>query len=226
MMASAGNAGAVSQAKEMIVNTIVGFVILLAAWLIVDTIMKTFVNQAVLVGPWNQIQCVAQPGYTAPPTATSTGGITATTTADCRYTLSTYSGIEENSPVQWANTDSALRSCAQSELGSVSSAYRTDAYQSHLYALWNTWCNLGLQNDTTVSCTPVRTSVSAEMNRHGLSCTRLVARSSSNHSAGIAVDIDGSGPQRNTACFTWFGPADRVHYTLRNACYGDCNPNN
>lgn len=240
MVTAGGDTGQVSEARSMITNTIVGFIILLAAWLIVDTVLKVFVSGSATgtgaaeipgFGPWNRIQCVPPPP--PPPTGGGTTGTattttaTTTTTGTCRYTLSTYSGIEESSPLQWANTDPALQMCAQRELGgSVSSAYRTDAYQAHLFALHNTWCTLGLQNDTTQACASVRSSVSNEMTRHQLSCSRPVARSSSNHSLGISVDINGSGPQRSTACFIWYGPADRVHYTLRNECRGDCNPNN
>ena len=56
MVMSGGDEGAVRQAKEMFTNVVVGLVIVLAAWLIVDTVIKLFVNQSV-IGPWNQIQC-------------------------------------------------------------------------------------------------------------------------------------------------------------------------
>jgi hypothetical protein len=60
MATAGGDAGAVSSAKEMIKNAIVGFIILLAAWLIVDTVMRVFVgDQIPNFGPWNEIQCVA-----------------------------------------------------------------------------------------------------------------------------------------------------------------------
>lgn len=62
MVTSGGNESARSHAKSMLTNVLIGFVLLLTAWLIVDTIMKTFVDNS-KVGPWNQIQCVEQPKF-------------------------------------------------------------------------------------------------------------------------------------------------------------------
>ena len=58
MVMSAGNEGGVSEAKGMMTNAVIGFVILLASWLIVDTVLKTFVDGAV-IGVWNRIECTA-----------------------------------------------------------------------------------------------------------------------------------------------------------------------
>ncbi len=54
---SGGDSHARSDAKEMFTNVLVGFLILLSAWLIVDTVMKSFVDTSEF-GPWNQISCV------------------------------------------------------------------------------------------------------------------------------------------------------------------------
>lgn len=64
MVMSAGNEGGVSEAKGMMTSAVIGFVILLAAWLIVDTVLKMFVDEGKL-GVWNEIQCVAQPAKVA-----------------------------------------------------------------------------------------------------------------------------------------------------------------
>lgn len=56
LVVSQGNPTAKNEAKEKFVNLIVGFLIVLSAWLIVDTIMKVLVNPAE-VGPWNEIEC-------------------------------------------------------------------------------------------------------------------------------------------------------------------------
>ncbi len=62
MVTAGGDAGAISEARGMITNVVVGFVILLSAWLVIDTVMKMFVKDNVEgYGPWNQIQCVTQP---------------------------------------------------------------------------------------------------------------------------------------------------------------------
>lgn len=66
MVMSAGDTHAVSEARGMMTNSIIGFVILLAAWLVIDTLLKVVVNdsdsavqQMIGVGMWNKIECVA-----------------------------------------------------------------------------------------------------------------------------------------------------------------------
>ena len=50
-----GDSGKANQAKGIFWNVGVGLVIILAAWLIVDLIMKILVNEQALRGPWNAI---------------------------------------------------------------------------------------------------------------------------------------------------------------------------
>lgn len=52
LTSSAGNSGAVSQAKEMMVNVVIGVIIILAAFTIIDTVMKVLINDD--FGPWNK----------------------------------------------------------------------------------------------------------------------------------------------------------------------------
>jgi len=52
---TAGGEGGKSEGKQMLTNVIIGLVILLAAWLIVDTIMKVMFSDSVNFGPWNEI---------------------------------------------------------------------------------------------------------------------------------------------------------------------------
>lgn len=73
MVTSSGNSGEISKAKEMISNTLIGFVILLAAWLIVDTVMKMFVNEGTLGRPWAEIECISATTPTATPTTGTVG---------------------------------------------------------------------------------------------------------------------------------------------------------
>lgn len=63
MVTSAGNEGAITKAKESMTNVVIGFIILLAAWLIIDTIMKTFATGDSRFGTWNKIECVELPVY-------------------------------------------------------------------------------------------------------------------------------------------------------------------
>ncbi len=44
-----------SRAKEVFMNVAVGLVIILAGWLVVDTLMRTLVGNGGSFGPWNKI---------------------------------------------------------------------------------------------------------------------------------------------------------------------------
>ncbi len=57
---SAGDTGKISTATGIFGKVVVGMIIILTAWLVVDTIMKTFFDNSDLArnfGPWNSIQC-------------------------------------------------------------------------------------------------------------------------------------------------------------------------
>jgi hypothetical protein len=62
LVTSGGNQQALSSAKDMLVNAVVGFILVLAAYLIVDTIVRTLVgsDQISGAGPWSQVQCFEQ----------------------------------------------------------------------------------------------------------------------------------------------------------------------
>jgi len=60
-MTAGGNIGKATQAREIFTNVAIGLVIILAGWLVVDTIMKTLVKEHAGFGPWNKI-CAIQPG--------------------------------------------------------------------------------------------------------------------------------------------------------------------
>lgn len=57
---SRGDVGRTKKGKDMLVSVIVGFIVLLSAWMIIDVIMKTFVGGD--VGVWNSVteQCGEQ----------------------------------------------------------------------------------------------------------------------------------------------------------------------
>jgi len=72
MMTSAGNMGQVESAKAMFTNIIIGLIVLLAAWIIVDTLMKMLLNNELdkaikdqnityEFGLWNEITCGGVP---------------------------------------------------------------------------------------------------------------------------------------------------------------------
>ena len=45
----------ISRAKSVFVDVAIGLVIILAGWLVVDTLMKTLVDQSGGFGPWNKV---------------------------------------------------------------------------------------------------------------------------------------------------------------------------
>jgi uncharacterized membrane protein YidH (DUF202 family) len=67
MLTAAGNASQIERGKNFIWNVLIGLLIVLVAWLIIDTVMKytnlssDITEGAGGFGPWNQIQCVEQP---------------------------------------------------------------------------------------------------------------------------------------------------------------------
>ena len=70
MVTAAGNEGQISKAKGMFTNVFIGIIIVLAGWLIIDTVMKYLFEGSQLdgstrtaFGPWNQIGCVEQPVF-------------------------------------------------------------------------------------------------------------------------------------------------------------------
>ncbi|QQR65344.1 hypothetical protein IPH92_02055 [Candidatus Kaiserbacteria bacterium] len=78
MVMSAGNTGKVSEGKEMMSNSIIGFFILLGAWLIVNTILMTVMSDGKGIEVWGTVQCVDNPTMTATMTGPSGGATTNT----------------------------------------------------------------------------------------------------------------------------------------------------
>ena len=50
-----GDSGKAGEARKVFWNVGIGLVLILAAWLIIDIIMKLLVSQDALFGPWNQV---------------------------------------------------------------------------------------------------------------------------------------------------------------------------
>jgi hypothetical protein len=62
-----GNQTQLSNAKKIFTDVLIGILIVLTGFLIVDTVMKLLVGQNLLEGgPWNEVQCVANPSMTSP----------------------------------------------------------------------------------------------------------------------------------------------------------------
>lgn len=67
MVMSGGDTGAVSSARSIMTNSVIGLVILLGSWLIVNTILNLLVSEENM-GKWYEIQCTVLPPS---PTATT-----------------------------------------------------------------------------------------------------------------------------------------------------------
>lgn len=84
LVTSGGSQSALEAAKSKFQNAIIGLIIVMAAWLLVDTLLKSLLQGGDLGttftgwGPWSEVQCQLQtqtqewPGDPASPSATST----------------------------------------------------------------------------------------------------------------------------------------------------------
>lgn len=75
-MTSGGEAGRVQQGRKIVTSAIVGIAITLAAWLIIDTVMKYLVDSSAKLKPWQTIDCVSETT-----SGGTSGGAPATTSA-------------------------------------------------------------------------------------------------------------------------------------------------
>lgn len=232
LVTSGGNPSALNAAKDKFTNAMIGLLIVMSAWLIVDTLMQSLLKDVGEIdgfGPWATVKCQvqAEPNEPVPgdPGSGGTGGTggTGSTTASSTCPIKPLAPItdplalrmERGETVIWDNTHPELRRCAERKAGSIdkiTSAYRPQSYQDHLYSVWYKWCKQGLRDNTTAACSEVKSAVGAEMNHHQLSCNRLVASKASSHKLGLSVDISGV-PHNNSHCLRWYGPDDDVHYT-------------
>lgn len=98
MVMSAGNTEGISHAKAMMTNSIIGLIILLSAWLVIDTIMKIVIkgnpDADARLGVWHTIKCVKQPEITSDPDK-GTGGVGVTPSGN----LVTYAGAQFDSAI-------------------------------------------------------------------------------------------------------------------------------
>ncbi len=65
MVTSGGNSGKVKKAKEVFQNVLIGIVIVLSGWIIINTIMSILVGENLFGGSWRSIQCVPNGTITA-----------------------------------------------------------------------------------------------------------------------------------------------------------------
>ena len=243
------------KAKTILWNTIFGIVIALAGWLIVDGIMAVLYSpptdsNGTKWGTWYSLvtgsgdPCLIQAGSLYDLNGVSVTGATATSNITVvpgacsvpplspltdRLALQMESGGEQT--VIWTNTDPRLQACANKFIrivgGAVTSAYRPQQYQTHLWEIADRWCTQGLQSNSDSACSSLKSTVSTEVAKHQIvngGCGP-VASSASTHGSGpngsTAVDIssskNGSQAAKDAAaqsCLTWPIPSDLVHYVL------------
>lgn len=219
LVTSGGSQSALEAAKSKFQNAIIGLIIVMAAWLLVDTLLKSLLQGGDLGttftgwGPWSEVQCSDQTdtkpfydlnsGAGGAPPVTGQGQVeNSTTTSACtipplsEITDSLALSMEKGNSVIFNNP--VLQKCAQkfiSQVGGgakINSAYRPEAYQKHLWEIRDRWCTKGLRANTDASCSALKTAIGGEVTKHfgsGWMCGAVGA--TSRHSQNSAVDIGG-----------------------------------
>ncbi len=254
------NAGAKEQAKKILTNTILGIVIALAGWMIVNALMVVLYNPSAAsgttrLGTWYSLVvgsgdfCLKQAGAphqagipTPPPTVAV---VCSVTTLPPPPTDALGAQMEGGQTVIWAGTNSQLQACANKFTGlvgggSVTSAYRPQSYQTHLWEIRDRWCTQGLQSNSNTACSQLKNTVSAEVAKHfkspasAWSCG-AVAQLVSTHGnpAGASIGVDISFPSTSgishgspavlaaasQSCLLWPNhTGDPYHYDLKLSC--------
>ncbi|MCA9362007.1 hypothetical protein KC906_01405 [Candidatus Kaiserbacteria bacterium] len=234
LVTSGGNTEAKSAAKSKMTNAVVGLVIVLAAWLLVDTVMKGLLaggnGEISGYGVWSKVECSTQfTGTGQSPTATSTQPGVCPVTPLSPITDPLAQQMENGQTVIWNN--SALQACVAKFTGlvggTVTSAYRPPAYQAHLYEVSTKACQLNSISEP--ACNDIKAAIESDRLKHGLPMCGAVAQTNSTHSSGIGVDISGinhGSPNvqaaANSSCLVWKNyPNDPYHYDLKAGC--TCN---
>ncbi|KKW43755.1 MAG: hypothetical protein UY97_C0008G0004 [Parcubacteria group bacterium GW2011_GWB1_57_6] len=240
------SAGGKAKAKSILLNTVVGIVVALAGWMIVDAVMAVLYNRAATVpgtttvlGTWSQLIttggadiCIPLAGSLRPAVAPPPTLVTACPTPSLSaITDPLASQMEAGDAVVWTNTDPRLQSCANQFIGRVggrvTSAYRPQAYQTHLWEIRDRWCTQGLKTNANAVCQSLKNSVSTEVTKHfGSTWSCGAVGSTSRHTAGTGVDIGGINhasvsvqEAAAASCLDWANYADDpYHYNLRASC--------
>lgn len=215
LVTSGGNQSALSAAKSKFQNALIGILIVLSAWLLVDTIMHALLkgdgdlsvfNTGTYTGwgPWAQLECVPQvvpftdnnntPSPGQVPEATLPGACSIPPLSSIVDPLALE--MEKGKTVIYNNP--TLQTCATKFVNlvgggaKVNSAYRPVAYQNHLYEIKDRWCSNALKTNNDSACSALKTAIGQEVTKHfGSSWSCGAVGKTSRHSAGTAVDIGG-----------------------------------
>lgn len=233
----------IKKAKDILTNTVLGLIIALAGWLIVDAVMAVLYNPTNPGETWSDLVtsggmnfCLSQAG-TMPGDTLTTDTASSISVVPSTCSISALTPITDPLALQmeasngnaiiWTNVRPQLQACVNKFIskvgGTVTSVYRPQAYQTHLSEIHERWCTQNLKDNSNPLCSTIKSDVSAEVSKHGLSACMPVA-TNSGHTGGYAVDITGVNQSLatlqvlNQSCLSWFGPSDKVHYTLQAAC--------
>jgi len=237
------NPGNIAKAKGILWNTVLGLVVALAGYMIVSFLMAVLYNPAEVGKTWaalltsNNAQfCIplkSSLAPAAPPAVPPVEVVPGVCSVPALTSLTDPLALqmEGGQTVIWSNTNDQLQPCANKFInsaggGSVTSAYRPQSYQTHLWEIRDRWCTQNLQRNVDPACSSLQSTVSAEVTKHGLSACGAVAQTNSTHGSGTGVDISlTSGNYSGTtqlaaqACLTWANySGDPYHYNLISGC--------
>lgn len=220
LVTSGGSQSALEAAKSKFTNAIIGIIIVMSAWLIVDTVMKGLLEGGTGViagwGPWSEVQCfpmtesipfvdnnTGQGGGT-PGNGTGPGQVPGSTVpGTCAVPPLTVITdplaiqMEQGQTLIYKNGNN-LRQCAEKFIGMVgggariNSAYRPASYQTHLFEIKDRWCTKGLRANSDLACRDLKTAIGSEVTKHfGNGWSCGAVGKTSLHTQGTAVDIGG-----------------------------------
>lgn len=211
-MVSSASPGLREQGKTRIMNAVIGIVVILAAWLIIDFVMKTLYNESGNFGPWNAIladsnpadRCIVAKNPTAlttgsvgivhgtPPPGTSATPGTGTGADTGAGTGDRCVGIPDSQLVAIDSSGHKLIAEAAQRFNNMKAAAAkvgvtfnvTSAYRSpdEQTAAWN-----------GNGCQLVNGKAVCQKKTAAIPCS--LGGSGSNHSLGTAVDISGAGEE-------------------------------
>ena len=223
---SGGSAEARSAAKKRLMNVLVGILVVLSAWLIVDFVMKTLYGEDGRFGPWHAIlreeggeNLCLEKTANPPPLPGVIGGV-----PDGGPSTGPTTGSGPNCPVPDPSSMVAFPASAtqgETEMGTPTTVQNfvamreaalkdgvdlkvTDGYrpESEQVALWNQYCSSGTCGSTKVA----------------KPCS--LGGSGSNHNSGQAIDINvgcSNGQSNcNTKAYQWL-KANGSKWNFRNA---------
>lgn len=207
---SVANPESRSKARSMLINAVIGMVIVLAAWLIVDFVMKQLYGEGAF-GPWNQILQVDGNTCIDPQTLIPIGGLGDVTGAIVNNgILGTSGGPGGGGPTSTGGSNCPAANPASmvafpSNVVSGGSGIATSQTVQNFLAMRDA----ATKNGITLKVSSAYRSEAQQVslwNQLGQDTSRVAKPCSlggggSNHNSGIAIDIDGSTV--GSKIYTW-----------------------